>query len=131
MLHLLTRKWRVRSASFLVVLYAFCLAAPTTVLALGAAAGPAHCLTGDHHAATAAHDHQDETSRQAPGTGGSDHSQTSKCCGLFFASAIAPDVDFVSRRHPQVSRLGLSLADDLSGQDSDRIDRPPRSLQSI
>jgi len=131
MLDLLTRKWRWRAASLLVVLYALSLAGPTTVLAIGQNGEPAQCQTERHHGAVTTHDHQDGSNEHRSDTGGGDHNQTSKCCGLFLVSGIAPDVDFVSWQHPPVARLGLLSANDLSGQDSNRIDRPPRPLQSI
>jgi hypothetical protein len=131
MLGFLTRKWRWRAASLLVVLYALSLAAPTTVLAIGKNGEPAQCQTERHHGIAATHDHQDGSNEHRSDTGSSDHDQTSKCCGLFLVSAVAPDVDFVSLQHPPVARLGFLPANDLSGQDSNRIDRPPRLLQSI
>jgi hypothetical protein len=131
MLGFLTRKRRWRAASLLVVLYALSLAAPTTVLAIGKSGEPAQCQTERHHGTAATHDHQDGSNEHRSDTSGGDHDQTSKCCGLFLVSAVAPDVDFVTRQHPPVARLGLLSATDLSGQDTDRIDRPPRSLPSL
>jgi hypothetical protein len=128
----LTGRWRWRTASLLVALYAFCLAAPTVVLAFSDASVPAHCLTDENHLLGSSHVHDDGTSHQhSGGSGGADHDQPVKCCGLFGVTGIAPSIGFVAGRLPPASHLAPLFAQSLSGRGADRIDRPPRSLLSL
>lgn len=120
----LTRKWRWRAASLLVVLYALCLTAPTAVLAFSNASEPAPCLTDDHHGLGTIHVHQDGSSHRHQNNG--DHGQAGKCCGLFCLSAIAPDVGFIAGPQPLVAAIASRFATAMTGRGSDRIDRPPR-----
>ena len=130
MLGFLTGKWRVRAASLLVVLYAFCLVAPTAVLALSTNMTAVHCLTESLPAGGSNHVHENDSHRNhSPSS--DDHDQTSKCCGLFLVNGVVPASDFVTARAPLVSQLSSTFEASLSGQDSDRIDRPPRSLLSL
>jgi hypothetical protein len=126
----LTRKWRFRAASLLVVLYALCLAAPTTVMALSQAI-PAHCLADDQHGLGMVHAHEDGSSHHHSGTGDDERAQPGKCCGLFSVSAIAPAFGIVVDRHSPATQQPLLIGNSLSGRDSDRIDRPPRSHLSL
>ncbi len=57
--------------------------------------------------------------------------QTGKCCGLFCVSAISPTVNEFAWRHPPAVHLAPLFVASLTGQDSDRIDRPPRFLLSL
>ncbi len=127
----LTRRWRWRTASLLVALYAFCLAAPTAVLAFSDGSVPAHCLTDDHQEIGSNHVHEDGSSHHHSGTGDDDHGQPAKCCGLFSVSGIAPTIDFAVGQQPLVSHLAPRYAKSLTGCGSDRIDRPPRFLLSL
>jgi len=127
MLGLLTRKWRWRAASILVVLYAVCLAVPTAVLAFSHASGPAPCLTDDHHGLGTFHVHQDGSSHHHQDNGEDNRGQPGKCCGLFCLSAIAPDVGFIAGPQPLVAAIESRFAMAMTGRGSDRIDRPPRS----
>lgn len=126
----LTRKWRWRAAKLLVVLYALCLAAPTTVLAFSQTSVPAHCFTGDEHGIGTVHVHEYGSRHHHSGTD-DDHGQPDKCCGLFSVSAIAPAIDFIVGQHPPVLQRPSLFAQSLSGRGADRIDRPPRSLLSL
>jgi hypothetical protein len=128
----LSNKRRWRAAATLVALYALCLATPTAVLAFSQIAVPAHCLTDHHHGIGTAHVHQDGSSvhHSDPGEG-DDRNHPTKCCGLFTVSAIAPALDFVLAQHPSISFLPALLTESLHGRNSDRIDRPPRSLLSL
>jgi hypothetical protein len=129
MLDLLTRKWRLRAASLLVVLYALCLVAPTAVLAFSAAA--AHCLTDDHHGVGTSHVHEDGSSHRHSGTGHDEKGQADKCCGLFCVSAMVTSVEFFAWQHPPAAHFASFHTGILSGRGDDRIDRPPRSLLSL
>ena len=131
MLHVLTRKWRWRAAVAFVALYALCLAAPTAVLAFSTQTLPAHCLNDDEYGIGAIHVHEDGSSHHHSNTGGVDHDQSGKCCGLFGSIAITPVVDFIVEQHAPVSQFAASNAKSLSGRGSDRIDRPPRSNLSL
>lgn len=131
MLGFSTRKWRYRAASLLVVLYALCLVAPTAVLAFDADSTPAHCLTEGAQTAGSSHVHSGQNRSDTGGTGDMDHDQASKCCGLFSVSGTLTPFDAATIRLPLMSHIEPLFLADLSGQDSDRIDRPPRSLPSL
>ena len=125
------RKWRYRAASLLVVLYALCLVAPTAVLAFNADSTPAHCLTEDSQAAGSSHVHSGQNRSDTGDTGDVDHDQASKCCGLFSVSDVLAPFNAATMRLPLMSQIAPLFVAGLSGQDSDRIDRPPRSLPSL
>ncbi|MDP2409580.1 MAG: hypothetical protein Q8M26_04755 [Pseudolabrys sp.] len=130
---------RRRAASLLVALYALCLITPTAVLALDSLPAAAHCLTEKNHGQSDHHANHD-TGESHHGSAGSSHhsnsgddekNQTGKCCGLFCISAIATSVDVFGWRHPPTTHVPSLFVESLSGQDTDRIDRPPRSLLSL
>jgi len=127
----LSIKWRWRAASLLVVLYAFCLATPTAVMAFGQSGIPAHCLTDGHQDAGLVHVHQDGSSHHHSGGKDNDGDRASKCCGLFSVSAIAPDIAILPAPHRPDARQPALATDSRTGRRSDRIDRPPRSPQSL
>ncbi len=131
MLCWVSTKWRLRVASLLVALYALCLGAPTAVMAFGQGGIPAHCLTDDQQNAGMAHVHQDATTHHHSDgkDGGGDHAI--KCCGLFSASAITPDIVILSPKRQPAARLPALAADIRTGRGFDRIDRPPRPHLSL
>ena len=136
MLSFLTRKRRNRAASLLAVLYALCLTMPTAVLASNADTAPAHCLTEPAAGAGSNHVHHgdldnSQTSRDHRDTGDANHDHASKCCGLFAVGGVMPTIDFVTVRLPLMSHVAPLLTADLSGQNSDRIERPPRTFPSL
>ncbi|HZQ14129.1 MAG TPA: hypothetical protein VFB31_15090 [Pseudolabrys sp.] len=131
MLSWLSRKWRWRAASLLVALYAFCLATPTAVLAFSPGAIPAHCLTDDHQDVGVMHVHEDGSAHHHSGGKSDDGDYASKCCGLFSVSAIAPDLAILPALYRPASRQPALAADSRTGRGSERIDRPPRSPQSL
>lgn len=126
----LTRKQRWRVASLLVALYTLCLAAPTTVLALGQGPFPAHCLTGDHDSLVA-HVHDAGTIDHRSGGKADDGHHEGKCCGLFGVTAIASEVGAIVTPLTPASRQSSIAVANLTGRNSDRIDRPPRSPLSL
>lgn len=126
----LNRKWRLRVASLVVALYAFCLAAPAAVMAFEHSGIPAHCLTADHVSFAvhkphdgASHHHQDGKSNNGDHDG--------KCCGLFGVTAIAPEVNVIAAPLRSASTQPSLVITSLTGRTSDRIDRPPRSSLSL
>jgi hypothetical protein len=129
MLARLTRKWRWRAASLLVVAYALCLAAPTAVLALSGAPAAAHCLTDDHHGLAAGHVHEHGSPHHHDGKG--DDDPPGKCCGLFCLSALSPDTGFIVSPPVHWAAVIVARPEAMSGRGTDRIDRPPRSLPSL
>ena len=129
MLARLTRKWRWRAASLLVVAYALCLAAPTAVLALSGAPAAAHCLTDDHHGLAASHVHEHGAPHHHDGNGGDD--PPGKCCGLFCLNALSPDTLFIVSPPAHWAAVIVARPQAMSGRGTDRIDRPPRSLPSL
>lgn len=130
MLARLTRTWRWRAAGLLVVVYAFCLAAPTAVLALSGTPAAAHCLTDDHHGLAAAdHVHAHGSPHHHDGNGEDD--PPAKCCGLFCLSALSPDIVFIVSPPGNWAAVIVARPEAMSGRGTDRIDRPPRSLPSI
>ena len=131
MMSWLTSKWRWRAATLLVVLYAFCLATPTAVMAFGQGGIPAHCLTDDNQDAGPVHVHQDGSAHHHSDGKGDDGDHANKCCGLFSVSAIAPDLAILPAPNRPASRQPVLAADSRTGRGSDRIDRPPRSPQSL
>ena len=139
MLRWLTGQQRNRAASLLVALYALCLVIPTAVMALDVSPAAAHCLTdnshgqSNHHASHGtgeSHHGSDGSSHHSDG-GDHEKSQTGKCCGLFCVSSMVTDIDFVACQHPPALHVASLFVESLSGQDSDRIDRPPRFLPSL
>jgi hypothetical protein len=130
MLARLTRKWRWRAASLLVVAYALCLAAPTAVLALSGTLAAAHCLTDDRHGmAPAGHVHEHGSPHHHDGKG--DDDPPGKCCGLFCLSALSPDTGFIVSPPVHWAAVIVARPEAMSGRGTDRIDRPPRSLPSL
>jgi hypothetical protein len=128
----LTRKWRWRAARLLAVLYALCLVAPAAAFTLGHPILPAQCLTGDLDGVGMIHLDQHGSRHHHHSDGSGDHDgQASKCCGLFGLNGIAPAIDFVVGRQPPVSHDPSLIANYLLGQDSDRIDRPPKSQLAL
>jgi hypothetical protein len=104
---------------------------PTAVMALSPAGAPAHCLTDDHEDAIGMHVHHDGSAHHHSGGKDDDGDHAGKCCGLFSVSAIAPEVAVLGAPHPPAARQPLLAADSRTGRGSDRIDRPPRSPQSL
>ncbi len=135
----LTSQQRNRAASLLVALYALCLVTPTAVMALDASPAVAHCLIEESHGQSnyhASHNtgenhHGIDESSQHSDAGGDEKSQTGKCCGLFCVSAMVTGIDFVAWQHPPAIQVASLFVESLGGQNSDRIDRPPRFLLSL
>lgn len=130
MLVKLTSQWRKRAATFVVVLYAFCLLAPTAALAFNGSL-PAHCLTltDEHQSITEGSGHHGgvNQTKSAP----DDHGLPGKCCGLFCVTAAVPSSNLVAEPMIHVSAVALSPVETLPGRNSSRIDRPPRILPSL
>jgi len=108
-------------------------------MALDASPAAAHCLTekshgqSNHHAGLVTDEshHGSDGSSHHSNAGDDEKSQAGKCCGLFCVSAMVTGVDFVAWQHPPAMHVASLFVESLSGQNSDRIDRPPRSLLSL
>lgn len=139
MLAFLTSRWRIRAATLLAALYAFCVLAPVAAMAMSHAGIPAHCLTDDHgavaaagHKAAAAHaDHHNGANHTHSAPADDPHANPAKCCGLFGVTAIAPPLSIVATPMARVSEVVMPAIANLSGRSASRIDRPPRALPSL
>ena len=137
MLSGLNKRFRLKAAVALAALYAFCVLAPHTALAL---ANAAHCLTEPHgaahvhqeQAATKSHVHADGMAHAHPDTGtpqkdsdadGKSHS--GNCCGLFCVTALAHEPALALFVPPAALLVGLGEFYQLAGRGPDRINRPP------
>ncbi len=130
MLGWLTRKQRWRVASLLVALYALCLVAPTAAMAVGHGSIPEHCLAGDHDTGVA-HVHHEGLAHHHSGGKAHDSDHDNNCCGLFGVTAIAPEMGSFAIPPASASKQPSLIVANLTGRGSDRIDRPPRSPQSL
>lgn len=128
------KRTRVKAAILLAALYAFCVLAPTAVLAVSSAVA-AHCLTemsataSPHHHGTKTHVHADGTRHQHhdDGANHSDdgQSQAATCCGLFVLNALPNDETLAVSEPPLASQAYAAPEDHLNGRGPDRIIRPP------
>ncbi len=130
MLAWLSSGWRKSAAGLLVALYGLCAVVPVAAVAASDSSMAVHCLSEDPHAAQ----------NNAPGGGAGHHHSVpgdldqgavAKCCGLFGVSALTPAFDAVIGHMARTSDVALPATDSLLGRGSDRIDRPPRFLQSL
>jgi hypothetical protein len=133
-----SKRYRARAAGILAVLYALCVLAPAAAFALSDAAHASHCLTHDHHAAGAGHDHADalghvhihgDGSSHEHATPDDSHSKaSSECCGLFCLTALpTPLADLGAWTSFGASTLSTATADH-AGRGPDRLYRPPISF---
>lgn len=135
MVALFTNGWRRGLGALVVALYAACVMLPSAAVAASHAPVSEHCLGGHHHG-VAEHQHSDGSAHHH-GTASHnepadhDHGQSEKCCGLFGVAALAPDFQAVAVRLTQSSDLVVTRAESLLGSSDGRIDRPPRTLQSL
>ena len=136
MLSGLNKRFRLKAAVALAALYAFCVLAPHTALAL---ADAAHCLTEPHGAAhvhqqhaTKSHVYADGVAHAHPDTGtpqkdsdadGKSHS--GNCCGLFCVTAMAHEPALALFASPTTLLVGPGEFYQLAGRGPDRINRPP------
>ena len=126
----LTRALRIRMAMGFIALYAVCILAPTAALAFsGSSCLPEHDLAQAHsHAGDGAHEHGDEHNHAGTvDTPADDGSASSKCCGMIFCSALAPEL--ASSLAPAVlsGRTALATMQDFTGLTPDKLIRPPKS----
>jgi hypothetical protein len=133
----LTKRFRIKAALTMALLYGFCSLAPHAAIALANSA--AHCLedmvpahTQDHQVAIHAHIHADGSAHQhsdqnAPHehSGADKKSHSESCCGLFSVTAIAQEPGFVLAAPPSSLTTVTGLDYILAGRGPDRINRPP------
>jgi len=151
MLSLPSKAFRVNAAIALVALYAFCILAPATALALSGNPTLAHCLTEGHvgvhvhgdnthvHAGGVAHQHHDHgTVHQHHDDGASQKSSgddgkgsVASCCGLFSVIAISSDPGLQLGASTHLSAFVPAARESLTGRGPDRLYRPPISLLSL
>ena len=130
MLSLLQYRWRQKAASLLVVLYSVCVVIPAAALIFADGATAAHCLTDDHHRVTA-HAHQDGADHEHPNTGKTDGEQSKSCCGLFCLSAMIQTTEVALVAPLYAAEIPAVVGNPIQGRDTERIDRPPRTLLSL
>jgi hypothetical protein len=111
---------------------------PPVALAFTEGAMAAHCLSGDHHSAAAAHvhddgaaHHHDESGSGQKQAGADDKSAPATCCGLFCLSAAMADTTLSIGKTLEASTLVLMHDDSIAGRGPDRIERPPIVLLSL
>ena len=130
MLSLLHYRWRLRAASLLVVMYSVCVVIPAATLIFTDAATAAHCLTDDHHR-VATHAHQDGSDHEHPDTGKADGEQSKSCCGLFCLSAMMQTIEVAVVAPLYTAEIPAVVGNRIQGRNTERIDRPPRTLLSL
>ena len=130
MLMSLTKSVRSWVAMGFIALYAVCILTPTAALAFNGAS----CLTEQElaqahsHAGDAPHHHGDRHNHGgATDTPADDDSASSKCCGMVFCSALAPEL--ASSLAPAVlsGRTARAAMQDFTGLPPHKLIRPPRS----
>ena len=126
----LTKSVRNWAAMGVIALYAVCILAPTAALAFnGASCLTEHELAQAHsHAGDGAHQHGDEHNHAgAADTPTDDQAAGSKCCGMVFCSALAPEL--ASSLAPAVlsGRTASAVMQDFTGLPPHKLIRPPRS----
>jgi hypothetical protein len=140
MLSLPTKSFRVKAATVVAAVYAFCVLLPAVAFALADGSMAPPCLMDDlaavsmhDHAmdaeAPAAHAHHHGAGEQAgvPPQSDSDHgkSRPGECCGLFPMAALAGGLRPALMPSRLTSIVIPLLADALIGRGPDRIIRPP------
>jgi hypothetical protein len=137
MLTRFSKRFRIRAALTLALLYAFCILAPHAAIAL--TNNGAHCLEDmveapihNHQVALHAHIHADGSAHQhsdqnAPHehSGADKKSHSESCCGLFSVTAIAQEPGFVLAAPSSSLTTVTGLDYILAGRGPDRINRPP------
>jgi hypothetical protein len=112
-----------------IAVYAVCVLAPTAALAFSGASclsehGPAQAHS---HAGDAAHAHGDEHNHAGPADNPDDHSASSKCCGMVFCSALAPELSSSLAPAVMSGRTSFAAWQDFTGLPPDKLIRPPKS----
>ena len=125
----LTKALRIRMAMAFIALYAVCILAPTAALAFN----KVPCLTEHNlsqvhsHAGDAAHAHDDHQNRMVPADTDDDGSASSKCCGMVFCSALAPELAPAPAPTALSGRTAFAAMRDFTGLPPYKLIRPPRS----
>ena len=132
----LSRGFRLRAASVLVVVYALCILAPAAAFAFGDGTNAAHCLTEENHglglhADSKAHVHHDGTAHQHSDDGDGQQSTSGKCCGLFCLSTLVPSAEQPLAPLDPMAPVPSLNAIGLIATGPDSLYRPPDSLLSL
>lgn len=124
---------RRKIATFLAVLYAFCVLAPHVAVALVHSPDAIHCLTQaestPHQHGKAAHVHADSSAHQhSDGLDSpqkSDEKGSTTCCGLFFMTALAADTKIALGFDGIGEDIAVPPPRDMGGHPPGRTIRPP------
>jgi hypothetical protein len=125
-----TTSFRKRLATFLVVLYAFCVLAPHAAMALVHAGNLVHCFTeaasSGHEHAMKTHVHDDGAAHQHdqaadPATSPDEKGAQTACCGLFAVPGLVAE----TRTTPRIDGHGEAIS---SQPDKSLADHPPGRL---
>src|SRR3954449_1693811 len=134
MLTAFSKRFRIKAALALALLYGFCILAPDAAIALTNNA--AHCLedvvaehSHEHLAALHTHIHADGTIHQHSDhhehSGSGKKSDSESCCGLFSIAAIAQEPGLAVAERPSSLTHVTGLDYILAGRGPGRINRPP------
>lgn len=135
MLSGLSKRFRMKAALALAVLYAACVVAPHAALAITQVA--AHCLTEPQGAAhvhgpakAAKHVHADGAEHDHGGAVPDEHSDaggksSGQCCGVFCVTALPHEPVPTLAASMIARRIGPGAFYLLIGHEPDRINRPP------
>jgi hypothetical protein len=133
MLTSLAKSVRYWVAVGFIALYAVCILAPPAALAFNGASCLEHELAPAHsHAIDAAHDgahHHGEAHDHAGAadTPTDDDAAGSKCCGMVFCSALAPELASALAPALLSGRTSFAVWQDFSGLPPDKLIRPPKT----
>ena len=122
---------RSRVAMAFIAMYAVCILAPGAALAFNEVS----CLTEQSvsqvhsHASDAGQEHGDQHNHTGPADSHDDGSATSKCCGMIFCSALAPNLAVALAPVVVSARTSIAAWQDFTGLPPYKLIRPPR-LQS-
>jgi len=130
---------RVRGATWLVAIYAFCVVAPPAALAVTNGALSPHCISKDRsddhsmHADTSAmNEVANDADEQVGMPFGAQHkskqSKSKICCGMLCISAIASEASTLFPRHFVSGSLVPSLDGFLVGVEVSLLNPPPIAL---
>jgi hypothetical protein len=133
----LAKNLRRRAAILIAVAYAFCVLAPSGVLAFAANPAAMHCIDeiasapAHEHGTSHTHDNAHETSHEHSENKALDHhsdkngNASSNCCGLFCVSALTQDPALTFGISMPASSAVVTLVSGLVGRAPTPLHRPP------
>lgn len=132
----------MRAAATLVALYGLCVLVPSAALAFGDSS-MTHCITGEPHARTSVHTHDDGTAHAHDGHAGHTHAYVAddsdqpsgpvdhhrdtagNCCGLFCVTALAPQAAPSLSTALRFTIISSAMPAEFAGRTPDQLYRPP------